>query len=307
MVIADDQTLVFTPVPRLVEAGPNTTAGANAIRLGPAPKAIEAELGGTGEDSLRIGRQTLSPGRFEETKAALKASPPQAFDVARQVVVFNAFIEFVEIEVRGTELSRRTFRIPPFLLAVADSKVREQLKTSYSLQPDKLLDGSAVERDRKLLTSKFLRVIPRYGTVVLRKDKDDLIDAIEELADSVKAFGERARSDLQAQIDKTVAELKASLLPGLLQNPPAEWTLLTGRPLDKGRIEANLEAELRAAFGSAANVAAGMSVHHRFKGVTHEMLRDKAFIAAARKAVPELESLYLEFSAAAASRGNDAS
>ena len=181
---------------------------------------VEADLG-LGPDGVRhVGRALLGndqiASQIASVKNDLEANPSQKFDLARKVRVFNSFIEFVELEVLGTEVSRRTVTIPSHLLAVADARTREQLHATFRLVPahDKL-SGEAIDKDRKLLTKRFLHVIPRYGTVVLRRDKEAFESGIKDLEAAVAQFAQAVREEIQRAIDKNREELVKSLLPAL--------------------------------------------------------------------------------------------
>lgn len=299
VIIANDQTLIFTPTAALIEAGPNTQGAANAIRLSVPPRTIEADLGIRAETPPTVGRSLLTPGDVEVVKRDLDANPPQKFDLARKVRVFNAFIEFVELEVRGTELARRTISIPSYLLAVADTQTRKQLRASFRLVPpgDKL-SGHDIERDRRIYTKRYLKVIPNYGTVVLRRDREAFDAAVTKLEVSVRAFADRVRASIQERIDKNIHELVKSLLPALAKRPPQEWIPSTGERPDKQTICGLLEDDLRHAFGNAHEMVREMTVRCKVKGVTYELLTDEAFVAAATNVLPELERFHNEFEAA---------
>jgi hypothetical protein len=232
-------------------------------------------------------------------KHDLDVNPPQKFDLARRVRVFNAFIEFVELEVRGTEVSRRMVSIPSYLLAVADAHTREQLRTTFRLVPpgDKL-SGNDIDRDRRIHTGRFLTVIPNYGTVVLRRDREAFDAGVKKLEAAVQAFADRVRENIQVRIDRNIKELVKSLLPALTKRPPREWIPSTNERPDKDTIKALLEDDLREAFGTANSLVREMGVRCRVKGVTYELLTDDAFIEAATRAIPELERFHQEFEAA---------
>jgi hypothetical protein len=296
LIIADDQTLIFTPTARLVEAGPNTQGGANAILLQGLPRNIESDLGFQGAGLPQVGRTPLSAGDVAAITGDLEMNPPQKFDLARKVRVFNAFIEFVELEVRGTEVSRRMVSIPSYLLAVVDAETRKQLRASFRLVPEgHSLSGSDIEKDRRLFVSQYVKVIPNYGTVVLRKDRPAFDAAVKTLEGAVKAFGERVKADIQQRIDENITELVKSLLPALIERTPQEWIPSTGEPPNKETIRARLTEDLRRAFGSAQSLVRDMSVRCRVKGVTYELLNDKVFLESAAKALPELERFHREF------------
>lgn len=301
VIVADSQTLIFSPTPALIGAGPDTQGAANAIQLGTPPRTVIDDLDVERPDGPSLGRTVLSAADMRTTKDGLERNPPQAFDVTEKVHVFSAFIEFVDIEVRGTVLSRRTISIPPFLLAVAEKNVRDQLRTTIRLVPqDDALSGASIDNDRRLLTEQYLKTIPHYGTVVLKKDKPALTEALEKLRGLINEFSERVKTEIQQRIDTTIAELTTSLLPSLEARPPDEWKLSSGERPTKDVIHRRLERELRMAFGSASGAAQGMHLHYAFKGVTYELLTNEKFLAAAAKAVPEMQQFHDEFLAARA-------
>jgi hypothetical protein len=302
VVIADEQTIVYAPTPRSVEAGQNTQGAANALCLGRPPDAVTNALGLGATTDPQIGRGPLDAQRINQIKNDLTANPPQKFDLARKVRVFNAFIEFVELKVIGTQVSRRTVPIPNHLLALADATTREQLRASFRLVPrGDALSGKTIDRDRNLLVGPFLREIPNYGTVVLRTEKEDLERGVEALIAAVNAFREKVRADLEAVIERNCSQLMTTFMPALQKNPPAEWIPSTGQPPDVNTLRRYLERDLKRAFGSADSLVGAMKVQCRFKGVTYESLSDKGFIDAATKAIPELQRFHEEFLAAEAS------
>ena len=119
-----------------------------------------------------------------------KANPPTKFDLAQKVRVFNAQIEFVDFEVRGAALSRKTVPIPSDLMGFAkDPKVQSLLRSSFQLiEKDAELSGESVTRLRKAIAHRYLKVLPNYGTVVLRRDKLRFERAVKGLRWFIKGF-----------------------------------------------------------------------------------------------------------------------
>lgn len=301
LVISDTSTLIFTPVPALVEAGPNTHGQANAIRLTTAPRAVESDLG-LREGPATVGARLLTPTDVEKVKEDLAANPPQKFDLARMVRTFNAYIEFVELEVKGTEVGRHLVTIPSHLMAVVPTRTRKNLRTSCRVVTEAdAISGEKIAHERRLHTRRFLKVIPGYGTAIRRKDRDEFDKAVSRLNASVRAFGEKVRGKLDEQIDRSIKELERSLLPALVRHPPEGWIPMTGEVPDRDAIRGLLNYELRAAFGTAAEMTQQMSVTCRFKGVTYELLTDRIFVKKARAVFPDLPALHDEKVAAVAS------
>jgi hypothetical protein len=300
IVVADGKTLIYTPPPRLIEAGPNTAGAANAIFLGQPPPQVSTDLG-QGAAAPKVGKAELTAADTEQIQTSLKENPPQKFDIARRMNIFNAYLEFVELELTGVHIDRKRIQIPKHLMGVADQKTRDQISSHFRVVADgSALSGDTLRNDRELLARRFLRVIPNYGTVVKRSEKGKFIEEIEKLRNAVSAFREKLQAELQKSIDRSRQELVRALLPGVQRNPPSEWRFSDGRKPDKETCRMFIEEELAQAFGSAERLLSGMTVKLQFKGVTYEMLTDPEFLAAAAKAGVGMEKLHEEFQAAKA-------
>ena len=300
VIIADDRTLVYSPTPQLIEAGPNTGGAANAVYLGPAPLALERDLASESGDA-RVGRDLMSTSDVQKVQQDLTENPPQKFDITRRMNVFNSYFEFVELELTGVHIDRKRIRIPAHLMGVADKKTREQIRSQFQLvPPDSILSGETLRRDRDLIARQFMKVMPKYGSVVPRAKKDELIKAVEKLRESVVAFRNTVEAELQKSMDKSRQELIKALLPGVQRNPPKEWCFSDGRRPDKDTCRVFIEQELEQAFGSAQRLLGEMKVGLQFKGVTYETLKEEGFLAAAEKVGLDVKRLHEEFEAAKA-------
>lgn len=112
IVVVDDLGWCFASPPLLVDATMEGPASPNAMVL--LPPQVEAALAavtptdnqppvaGVDIQAVELGRMVATPAEIEQTHASLEANPPQRFDIARKVSVFNAFVEFVELELLGT-------------------------------------------------------------------------------------------------------------------------------------------------------------------------------------------------------------
>jgi hypothetical protein len=300
VIIADDRTLVYSPTPQLIEAGPNTAGAANAIYLGPVPLSLVSDLAPETGDA-RVGATPMAPAEIQKIRQDLTENPPQKFDIARRMNVFNSYFEFVELELAGVHIDRKRIQIPALLMGVADEKTREQIRSQFQIvPPDSILSGETLRRDRDLLVRRFMKVIPNYGSVVRRAEKDELIKEVEKLRESVVAFRNKVGVELQKSMDKSRQELVKALLPGVQRNPPKEWRFSDGRKPDKDACRIYIEQELEKAFGTAQRLLGGMEVGLQFKGVTYETLKEEGFLAAAAKAGLDVNRLHEEFEAAKA-------
>lgn len=112
--------------------------------------------------------------KFAEVEQRLDEVPPVRFDIARQVRVFNAYLQYVELTLSGAAIERRRLSIPPSIQKLGGSKDLEgRLKTTFDLigrggqLSSKLLEGKLNEirknftpslgrQFRKLIVFSFL-------------------------------------------------------------------------------------------------------------------------------------------------------
>jgi hypothetical protein len=227
LLITDEATLVYSPTPLLIEAGPKRGDPPNAVMLGPPPDSVAAELGcgPRGLADRTIGLDRVEPGQIEEIQANLARNPPRRFDITRTERVFNAHFEFVEFELAGTAVHRREVPIPSELMGLAgDEQTRQLLKASFRVvDPDDRLSGKHLEAKKALIAKAFLKPLKGYGTAILRTDKARFEQEVATLRTAVDTFKEEIREKLRAAMDKRRQSLQKALLPGVLRRPPKPW------------------------------------------------------------------------------------
>jgi hypothetical protein len=150
------------------------------------------------------------------------------------------------------------------------------------------------------MVKTYLINLPGYGTVVLRKNKENFEAAVKGLERYIQRFQRRLKKKLQHAIDSNREILTAALLPTVVKNPPVRWMRFLGEDPSNQDIEQMLRRELTDAFGYSDDVFQGMTVRAIFKGVTYESLNDPEFMRIASEKIPLLESLHYEFDAAKA-------
>jgi hypothetical protein len=283
----------------MVLTSQQVAAAANALAPRPAHGA-----GSVASSRTELGRHVATPIEIGETHSALAGDPPQRFDVARKVTVFNAFVEFVELELLGTQLGRQRVPIPPaLLLAVSDKATSDRLTTSFRLiGDDTALGKQAKELRRRIeeIRREHTRPIGTFGSIGLRANRARLEQAIEAFRQDVDAFREQAGRRLQKEIDQSRKQLVESVLPGIRNSPPdALLSSIVGKPTVE-HLRSWIKQQLDRAFPPMDRVLAEMQVKIAFKGVTYETLNDPAFQAAVCKAYPlvDFNKPFKEFPAA---------
>ena len=254
LVIADDETLVYSPTPLSVEPGPHSNApGANAIRLGQPTPALQSDLALDGSTGSALGNQALDPDRLAAVTEDLKANPPRKFDVARTERLFNAMFQFVEFELHDTFLERKKVQIPSEFMGLArDEHTKRLLRATFQLvdKDDKLLSGDRLHVIKRRIIKNYLTVLSGYGPVVLRSVKPRFERRVMQLRKCVQAFKRIAEKNLQNAMDKNRDALVSALLPAVLENPPRRW-LKSRRRHGARDAKARLSYELGEVLGEA--------------------------------------------------------
>lgn len=313
--IVDGQGWCFATPPLLVDATMEKAVAPNAMCLMPAQvealaKAIsppaqpfkEGQLGPAAQPE--IGAVTAKPEALASVQAALQADPPQQFDIARKVNVFNAFVEFVELSLVGTELTRQRVALPrDLLLAVSDRDTRERLTTSFQLIDPGATIGreakeirQAVDKLRKVHT----RVLNPYGSITLRSNRQRLEAAVAAVQVQVATFAGTVKNKLQKEIDHSRKQLVQSVLPGLKAKPPeALLAGVVGKPTVE-QITRWIDRQLDQAFPKVDDIVSEMRLVLTIKAVTFEMLKEPKFQAGVREAYPDVDfdKPFSEFTAA---------
>jgi hypothetical protein len=302
VIITDETTTVFSPTPRLIEAGGRAGERLNALRID-AP-ILDPASSNTASD-LRIidlHPEPMNQAEVQRTAQDLHANPPVKFDLARKVRVFNARFEFVEFEMHGLFLSRKRVAIPSDLMGLAkDSKAQKLLRSSFQLIDENgEVSGGRVINLKQFIVKQYLTTLPGYGTVILRSNKDSFQVAVRALERYVHRFQRRLTKKLQKAIDANREVLTAALLPSVIKNPPGRWKRLLGECPSNRAIEDMLRIELMEAFGNSESVFHDMSVKAIFKGITYELLSDPEFICVATKQLRLSDAVHDEFDAAKA-------
>lgn len=302
LIIVDDKTIVYSPTPRLIEAGPKKPDTPNAIVLGTPPEQVQEELG-QGPNGTRdqlVGLDKAERAKIADVKENLARNPPQRFDIARTVRVFNTYFQFVELRLKHTELDKVRVNLPKDISKLTgDTQLDEIMKHSVGLiRDDPSISGNSLKWLRKRIEERYLINLPNYGTVVLRTLKADFEKQVERLRRCVELFCERVEKRIDDATVATRNRLVDRILPHLAKSPPLEWHKHIGSNPSENDIRGMLESKIQDEFDKKLTRVQHMNVTCLFKDVTLEMLKDSGFIALARKRLPGLQDLYLEYDAA---------
>jgi hypothetical protein len=276
VLVADQITMVFTPMPLSIESPNEERAKTNAMLL--------AAGDGIGPDAVLDsakdhGVLRLTAEELGRTTKNLVDHPPVRFDIARSMQVFNAHYEFVELSVTGCNLERKTIPVPAELQGLADTVLGKQFRSHV-----RLIGGDHHHLDREVKALRFLIEeryfihVPTYGTLIWRGDRREFDASVDQLRRSVLALQVAFSAGIQRSMNETRNALKQHLLLSVEKRIPATWAKDLGPFPTGAEIAQYLDQELQSRFTKAQeDMAKAMTVQVIFKGITWEMLQSDDF------------------------------
>ncbi len=316
--IVDQQTFVFSPTPRQLEAPPAESSQvtplapsqpkANGIVLSRPPESLAAELG-SGDEGItqrKLGLEPLSKEKLKGVTEDLAKNPPKNFDLARAVNVYNARVQFVEFKLGGCKLSEHKAQLPKHLIHVLKKnpalsrKIENSIRlldNNDALVTDKTLSQETLFTDREKIHEKFLRPVKGVGTVIERARKAEFTKDIESLQAKVEKFAKSVEAKLAEGFQQTAEQLADEILDEVLADLPERWRKKLGSHPEPKRVRWYVLEDLLKAFGTPAGKVGKMKVETVFKDVTYDMLNEPEFREQMAEYFPDLP-LMEEFTAA---------
>ncbi len=325
LLVTDQRTLVYSPTPLLIEAGSTSEEKPNAIVISRDAEPTAALLHACGAPSTgdagtpppqqaEVGRSPATPTAVEASLASLKEVPPKKFSVARIERVYESKIQFVELELTGYRLSAKRVNIPNDLLVGEEKAFKERLKNSFLLlqgeqtikvripvfdaqtaEPKPAENGgqapteewseATLEEQRKALYDEFLINVPRFGHVIMRRNRPDFDKRLKLLEAQIKAFNTAIQKELGGKLTDAVKALAQTLLPRIRDRLPQRYKrVLPVSAAPDDLLLSILEQDLATSFGSSAEVFKP-ELRWVFKDVTYESISDPQFREALSKAL----------------------
>jgi hypothetical protein len=294
LVIVDHQGYIFTPTALYLEAEARPADAPNAMRLSkdqvtealarlsPAAKAIAIAFAKTEEERKHIREQAVevpSTKVIDEEFAAvgkrLEEAPPVQFDIARQVRVFNAYIQYVELKLSGAAIQRHRIAIPPSIQKLGGSKDLEgRLKTTFDLiEKEALIEGPRRHAERN---SEEFHEIAGQGSRAgcAEGGKAAPRRTAVKIRDELKVHQEKVEKELQGQLDESRKQIVDYFVPHVVASPP---DAMRGQFLKFEEAEARvwLDGELDRVFPKADTLIQKMQLDVRYKNATRRSLQGR--------------------------------
>jgi hypothetical protein len=323
LVIMDDDGYIFTPTALYLESDERSTEAPNALRLSPAQvtealarlspaaKAMAMVLAKSPEERERIKNQAvevpsveIAETKFAAVEQSLNEAPPVQFDMARQVRVFEPYLQYVDLRLTGAAIQRHRVAIPKNIQNLGgDAGVQTRLKTTFDLiERESELSSKPLEDELNEIKKNFTPSLGKdHGRVLLKAQKLLLEKRLAELQSKLKKFQEGVQANLQKHLDGSREEIVEYYLPRVLESPPDAFSgqLLTDKPTPEDARKW-LRRQLEAIFPTAEELIRKMELHKTYKDVTFETLNREDFLPLIQAAFPDVnwEKAYEEFRAA---------
>lgn len=218
ILIADENAWIYAPTPEIIFEQPTADVNnaiqvsiefAEQILLSVAPdvrlKTADEVLSQTiiAENlTPEIGTQQIKDEDFHKLKDELKENPPQKFDAARKVRVYQGYFQFVELSLTGCQLNRHTINIPKSLLNIAQDSDFERRVRSTCRLVDNTGDFSRkikdIEKQLATVRKDFTKPLGKnFGVVILRKVRAEFEEEITKIRTALEKLSKEVEADLQ--------------------------------------------------------------------------------------------------------------
>ena len=323
MVLVDDEGYLFTPTALYLEAEPQGQHAANAMRLStgqlrealarlsPVAKAIAVAQASDEQERqyiaslpVEVSTRPITEEQFAQVDQSLKEAPPVQFDLARQVRVFNAYLQYVELKLTGAAIQRHRLAIPPNILKLGGNEDLEgRLRTTFDLiKKGGEFSSKKLEDDLNEIRKNFTKSLGKdHGRVILKAQKPNFEKRLEMFKASLAAHQKNVVGDLQGQLNESRKQIIDYYLPRVIENPPDAMLgqLLRDKPTDED-AQLWLDAELDRVFPKAESLIEKIQIDVRYKDVTFETLNRPDFLQSVKDAFPRVDwnKAYDDFCAA---------
>ena len=330
LVVVDNEGYIFTPTALYLEAEPTDGAASNAVRmsgeqvsqalarLSPAAKAIAIAQAKTPEAKQHIEALTvdvvsapITPEKLAEVTSSLETAPPVRFDLARQVRVFEPYLQYVELSLTGAAIQRHRMAIPEKIQNLGGSEELEnRLRTTFELiEKGSKLSSKPLEDALNEIRKNFTPSLGKdHGRVVLKAAKPHLVTRLKEFRIKLEAHQKSVAEDLQKHLDTSREQIVAYYLQRVIEAKPdaVRGQSLNGE-VSEMAAERWLTGQLDRVFPSAESLIQEMKLEERYKDVTFETLNREDFLDSVKDAFPTVdwEKAYSEFKAAGQSEAKD--
>lgn len=212
-------------------AAPASPMAPNGLLLGANPgeqlaKAVAAEGANADPRRAEIGTSAITPEQLKETQGAIARNPIIPVDLQRIAHVFSTKLQFVELEIKGAQISRTKLTVPSELLnsdakgelqGLIQSKLSafSEFKTVEVPVPayhnGKTISGeteyaseATLQRTRTAMERKFIYDIAGYGRLIARDEKMEFEAHVAALKVQLLAHSKELKKLIEMQSSEII-------------------------------------------------------------------------------------------------------
>lgn len=311
VLIVDEQTVIWAPTPRAVEEAPASwddengaasdapngmvlgSAVAEQIALATCADGADGDLG-----RAEIGVEAITPLQVEAVAQALADNPPIPIDLQRLTRVFSTKLQFVELEARGGNFSRRKLSLSSdqmnadasaHLRSFLDSGFRpfsdfkdrpimvpvfingQQAFDSQQKPIEEPVSEARLNRERSDIEAEYLYDITGFGALIEKARKAELLNRVDAFKVRMNAHATGMREVIQKELDQIIDDVATLIIRRAGPD---------GAKIDRAKLRESIKARTDFKDGDAPFVRCV------FKDVTHEQTQDVVFRQRVDNAVP---------------------
>lgn len=322
LAIIDDQAWAFSPVALYIETEPNVDDLPNAVALSAEEAArlllrvsesARNEIIRTATDpvivqearsaTIELSQISDNSRKLDEVCKSLEDAPPVPFDVSRQVQVFEPYIQYVELSLKGCSIQSHKIKLPKSVMGLSTSSdIENRLSTTFSLiEKSSSLSSKRLDDQVRKLRDIFTRSLGTLGRVLLKVQRNKFDIEVESIRSAIKQHQENIKKDLEYELAISINQLLDYYLPIVVENPPLELQaqITTEKPARKHAINWLVEA-ISSCIPDPEKLIENMDLECNFKDVTFETLKDKDLAGKLKEAFPHVDwaKPFHEFTAA---------
>jgi hypothetical protein len=260
---------------------------------------------------VEVESEPVDQQQFDAVKQRLTEAPPVAFDLARQVRVFEPYLQYVELSLSGAAIQRRRLTIPKELQQLGTSKELEgRLRTTFDLiEKGSKLSSRSLEDELNGIRRDLTRSLGKdKGRVILKRAKPTLEKRLSAFTARLQEHQETIKAELQKSLDASRDEVISYYLPIVLAKPPDALVGQILGDLTDDDARKWIARILSKVFPRAEALIQDMKLEREFKDVTFETLNRGDFLESVKNAFPDhdWDKTYSEFKAAGESHKSKA-
>jgi len=155
--------------------------------------------------------------KLEETRKNIERDPVKSPDLERQIKVYKAKIQYLELNFSGVNFNVRKIDIPVETLPINDENLRRILETKVKLFENIQVDSALwelkwIKRKVDLLRKKYTKPLSnRKKRVVYVNAKNELQEEIKKLVKKVDELKEKSEELFKVEIEKGKNSLSNTL------------------------------------------------------------------------------------------------